>query len=220
LHDLIFQKDEKSKRTQKLVLKNGEKATAAIQLKRIDEIPKPSKALAPLASNVCIAIDFTRTNGSIRSSRSLHTIKRSPNTFQIALSKVAKLFVPEQTYTPWGFGATIQGKVRPIFQCGSSPSVTGSKGLQTAYSSFLSTQPELGNPKDLDSVIQAAASKGRVLVIVSDLNGVDIAKVEKTCNTCSQLRVVLVGLGTSPLLQRLDRSTIGKNLVFLSIASI
>lgn len=222
LHDLLFKNNDKSKKGQQILLKKGDKVSGAIQLNRIEETSRPVKSPTSisLASNVCIAIDFTATNGDILSQKSLHTIKRSPNTFHISLSKVAKLFVPKQRYTTWGFGAKIQGKVRPVFQCGSKPSVTGSKGLQIAYTSFLGTQPKLSGPKNLEAVIQAAATKGRILVILSDLNGVDMDKMKKFCTMYPQLRVVLVGLGTSPLLKRLDRSTIGKNLVFLSIASI
>jgi hypothetical protein len=222
LHDLLF-----SRTKPQLALRNGNNdVVGEIELKNLEEAikPLPDTPLPKETSfnNVCIAIDFTSTNRKVSDPSSLHAIRPegNGNAYQVALLKVAKLFSTKQTYTPWGFGAKIEGKVRHIFQCGQTETAMGSHGLQVAYQDFLSTRPLLDGPKVLDQVIKAASTKGRVLVVLSDFVGIDVKQLQRLCEKDCQLRIILVGLCTRPHLSQLDGSTLGKNIDFLSVDSL
>ena len=191
-----------------------------------------------LKSSVCIAIDFTSTNGAISEPQSLHSIHPAiqMNAYHLALRKVATLFASKQTYTPWGFGATIEGKVRPIFQCGKAETVSGSDELQGAYLSFLSTNPPLGHrpsSNTFDCVIRAASRRNaRVLVVLSDFLSVDLPTLLRHCDLHPTIRVILVAMRPDPLQHHWGHPskntttaaaaacTLSKNVVLLNVKTL
>ncbi|KAI2512896.1 hypothetical protein MHU86_1442 [Fragilaria crotonensis] len=145
------------------------------------------------------------------------------NAYQLALQKVAKLFSSKQTYTPWGLGANIEGKVRPIFQCGQLETVSGSDGLQMAYMSFLSTKPQFGDcpiTKALDCAIHAAFNRQApmLVVLLSDATSMDIAKLIQRCEAKPELRVILVTMRRQTFQQ--DSHVTGENVVLINVNSL
>ena len=195
---------------------------------------------SPFHNNVCIAIDFTKRNGAISDPNSFHALHPAGqmNAYQSALRNISKLFSSKQTYTPWGVGARIEGKVRPIFQCGPEETVSGSDGIQGAYLSFLSTKPHLGGSSNtngsatsaattttsiaLDCVIQAASQKQArvVVVLLSDLLGFDAPKFLRHCLSKPKLRVILVTMREHSHKRGTPMSSSSENVVFLNASSL
>lgn len=173
--------------------------------------PTPDRIQSAEDNNVFIAVDFTT---------STQTWHGRP--YQKALEKIAQVLFPStQSYTFWGFGAKIHGKVRPLFQMSTTPTVTGRSGLHHAYKSFWAKNPSLAESSKhfLEPIVDMAERKGGgALVIISDFSSVNKKLIQKLGDMSSQLRIILVGLG--PSLRRFDRSTIGKNVVFFDVNSL
>ena len=198
----------------------------------IDKLPEPTVSppdSTPFRNNVCFAIDFTNTsnhniiknNGMISDlNYSIHSIqqpamhKQKMNAYEMALLSIStKLFSSQQAYTLWGMGARLEGKVRPIFQCGRAETVHGSQALHEAYQSFVTTTTTTaarrhlhdasngnggGDDKTayLNCVIQAACRKQSqvVVLLLSDLRGLDLPRFLRHCESKPKLRVILVAV--------------------------
>ena len=227
LHDLMTAKKV-------TIADGGNKIIGDVELTNTTIIESPNAvrpndtALSTNYAGVCIAIDFTSANGIIEDQNSLHSIHPDVkmNAYQVALRKVAKLFSSKQTYTPWGLGANIEGKVRPIFQCGHVETVSGSDGLQTAYMEFLSTKPHLGDCSTttatiVDCAIHAASKRqARILVVLlSDVATIDILKFLLRCEEKPHLRVILVAMRQQSPINQYSQTT-GKNVVLLHVNSL
>ena len=224
LHDLMSA-------TQVTIADSRNNIIGDVELMHAAVIESPNAVVRPDHSallnshgSVCIAIDFTGSNVAIEEPNSLHSIHPvvQQNAYQVALRKVAKLFPSTQMYTPWGFGAKIEGKVRPIFQCGQAETVSGSDGLQMAYTSFLSTKPHLGDCPttiSLDCAIHAASNRRApiLVVLLSDFESMDIIQLLRRCEAKPELRVILVAM-RQPSLNN-DSHAKGKNVVFLNLDS-
>ena len=165
--------------------------------------------------NVCIAVDFSCTS-----------FTSQPTLLLQELSKLVELFDSKQTYTPWGFGAKIQGKVRTIFQCGKDQRVSGTASLLGAYKFFLSnalnycdttSRRTLINDSSLGSLIRAASLHGRVLVILSDFANIDIKKLCVVCDQNPNLFVILTAIRTGQNIRTAHPLKLPKNVAIHSV---
>jgi hypothetical protein len=71
--------------------------------------------------NVCVAIDFTGSNGHFHHPSSLHHLSSSNNDYEKAISAIVGIlskFDSDQMFPVFGFGASHDGVVRHCFQCG------------------------------------------------------------------------------------------------------
>ncbi|KAI2502599.1 Copine [Fragilaria crotonensis] len=225
LHDLMTAKKVTITDSANKIIGDVELMNASV-IEPQNTVVRPNDS--PVRNNhgsVCVAIDFTRSNGAIEEPNFLHSIHPvvQKNAYQLALQKVAKLFSSKQTYTPWGLGANIEGKVRPIFQCGQLETVSGSDGLQMAYMSFLSTKPQFGDcpiTKALDCAIHAAFNRQApmLVVLLSDATSMDIAKLIQRCEAKPELRVILVTMRRQTFQQ--DSHVTGENVVLINVNSL
>lgn len=114
---------------------------------------------------LCVAIDFTTTNGDPTQPSTPHY--RSPNTlndYQWIMSVVeetARDFSVTEEYPIWGFGGNHNGQEQPIFLCGHAPKVKGITGMLSAYQDTFGTEIKFGSRRSFDTVIAAAAQHAR-----------------------------------------------------------
>jgi hypothetical protein len=112
--------------------------------------------------DLCVAIDFTQGNGDNYQSKDCAHYQKEGclNDYEWILGVVGETLRDlnaSHSYPVWGLGGCYDGKTYPIFQCGSSPKVSGVTGLLKAYSETFQTGITLGNKCKLDNVLLAAA---------------------------------------------------------------
>jgi len=114
--------------------------------------------------DLCMAVDFTDTNGKSGSSSSAHARTNGRlNDYEWSMSVVGETLRDLNTlheYPIWGFGGCFQNdthKTHPIFQCGSSPKANGTKGLLEAYATTFKTGLTPGKQRKFDNILMAAA---------------------------------------------------------------
>jgi Copine len=61
----------------------------------------------------------------------------------------------------WGFGAKFDGVTQYLFQCGTSDTVQGVKGILEAYNSVFQSDLIMSGPTVFDKVLQAAAVRAQ-----------------------------------------------------------
>ena len=189
--------------------------------------PTPSKFSdyidAGLDIDLCVAIDFTSSNGNPRTPGTLHYSRDGmsndyADTVESIGSEVEN-YSKNTDFTVWGFGAKFDGQVRHIFQCGQSPTVNGSQGLVDAYRSVFESDLTMSGPTIMKSVLNAAAARAKkvhmdpskqlkytVLLILTD--GV-VNDLESSREFLSKLRhlplsVVVVGIGRTDFTQMIQ----------------
>jgi hypothetical protein len=115
--------------------------------------------------DLCVAIDFTSSNGDPRRTESLHYIldENSNNDYQHVIGEIVSALdaFTAHEFPVWGFGAKFDGQVRHIFQCGSHPTTRGVGGIHEAYRSMFEQDIVMSGPTVFDSVIQAAALRAK-----------------------------------------------------------
>lgn len=115
--------------------------------------------------NLCVAIDFTSSNGDPRRTESLHYIldENSNNDYQHVIGEIVSALdaFTFHEFPVWGFGAKFDGQVRHIFQCGSHPTTRGVGGIHEAYRSMFEQDIVMSGPTVFASVIQAAALRAK-----------------------------------------------------------
>lgn len=169
---------------------------------------------------LCVAIDFTGSNGDPRKPGTLHYLSpdgRSMNDYEKAISAIGGLLADYDTdkkFPVWGFGAKYSGQVYHLFQCGPTAEVEGIKGVLDAYHKTFSSGLIMSSPTVITEVIntaaafarsgqQQAASEGKqkytTLLILTDGAVSDVRATVQSLDTCSDapLSIVIVGIGTA-----------------------
>merc|ERR1739844_319447 len=169
---------------------------------------------------LCVAIDFTGSNGDPRKPGTLHYLSpdgRSMNDYEKAISAIGGILADYDTdkkFPVWGFGAKYSGQVYHLFQCGPTAEVEGIKGVLDAYHKTFSSGLIMSSPTVITEVIntaaafarsgqQQAASEGKqkytTLLILTDGAVSDVRATVQSLDTCSDapLSIVIVGIGTA-----------------------
>jgi len=183
--------------------------------------------------NVCVAIDFTGSNGDPRKQGTLHY--RSPygelNDYEKAITSIVQIlstYDKDQMYPVLGFGAKYNGVVRHCFQCGPTAEVSGIQGILDAYRATFSSGLVMSKPTVITEVLQmsatkaaqmqqAAQSQGKqsytILLILTDGSVSDPAATAEVLREASAapISVVMVGIGNTDFsaMQFLDDSSSG-----------
>ena len=123
---------------------------------------------------LCVAIDFTKANGDRFTPGTPHycggggastdQTTATLNDYQWIMSVVGETLRDSSAtneYPIWGFGGSYEGNELPIFRCGQSQTVTGVKGLLSAYSAVFDTEIVFGRQRNMDTVIKAAAQHAK-----------------------------------------------------------
>jgi len=173
---------------------------------------------AGLDIDLCVAIDFTSSNGDPRVPGTLHYSRDGmTNDYEDALQfiggKVEK-YSKSKEFPVWGFGAKFDSQVRHIFQCGHAPTATGIQGVLDAYRSVFESDVIMSGPTVLLSVLQKAAARAKankvhkdsseqlkysVILILTDGVVNDLQSTREFVLKCQRLRlplsVIVVGIG-------------------------
>jgi hypothetical protein len=173
---------------------------------------------AGLDIDLCVAIDFTSSNGDPRVPGTLHYSRDGmTNDYEDALQfiggKVEK-YSKSKEFPVWGFGAKFDSQVRHIFQCGQAPTATGIQGVLDAYRSVFESDVIMSGPTVLLSVLKKAAARAKankvhkdsseqlkysVILILTDGVVNDLQSTREFVLKCQRLRlplsVIVVGIG-------------------------
>lgn len=167
--------------------------------------------------SLCVAIDFTGSNGDPRKPGTLHYIHRDgqKNDYEKAIGSIGSIlqnYDLDKKFPVLGFGAKYGGSVRHCFQCGSSEEVDGVEGILEAYKQTFASGLVMSGPTVITEVIEtaaaraissqeAAAGEGKqkytVLLILTDGAVSDVAATAQCINSVSEapLSIVIVGIG-------------------------
>merc|ERR550539_1918517 len=116
---------------------------------------------------LCLAIDFTGSNGDPRKPGTLHYLSpdgRTMNDYEKAISSIGGIladFDTDKKFPVWGFGAKYSGQVYHLFQCGQSAEVDGVRGVLDAYHKTFQSGLVMSSPTVITEVIQTAAAFAR-----------------------------------------------------------
>jgi hypothetical protein len=125
--------------------------------------------------DLCIAIDFTSSNGDPNQMGTLHDrCSSSFNEYEETLISLGNALVPYSDGTSlWGFGAKFCGSIRHIFQCGADEKIPKSKGVHgilRTYKSVFDSGLTMSGPTVFDDIIRAAGVRARKHQITSSSN--------------------------------------------------
>jgi hypothetical protein len=179
--------------------------------------------------NVCVAIDFTGSNGDPRQPGTLHHRSSSKNDYEKAISAifgVLSKYDSDQMFPVFGFGAKYDGVVRHCFQCGGQQEVHGVSGVLDAYHQTFKSGLIMSGPTIFTEVIETAAARAisaqeearkkglqayTILLIVTDGAVSDAQATAASLNQVSDapLSIVIVGVGDADFssMQFLDDSS-------------
>lgn len=166
---------------------------------------------------MCVAIDFTGSNGDPRIPGTLHHIHRDGtlNDYEKAITAIGSIIAKydaDQKFPVWGFGAKFGGVVRHCFQVGHSSEVNGIGGVLEAYRSVFQTPITMSGPTVFSEVISIAASQAlsaqkakerigqqtyTILLILTDgaVTDVNTTKAAISAASGAPLSIVIVGVG-------------------------
>lgn len=167
--------------------------------------------------NVCVAIDFTGSNGDPRKPGTLHHIHQdgSLNDYEKAINSIVSILAKydsDQKFPVLGFGAKYGGVVRHCFQCGPTEEVHGVDGVLNAYRMVFKSGLVMSGPTVFDEVFQTAAAKAissqeeakrkgqqayTILLVLTDGAVSDIQRTAQTLGSIADapLSVIIVGVG-------------------------
>lgn len=174
-----------------------------------------------LEVSLCVAIDFTASNGDPMSPQSLHHINPhgAHNAYQAAIASVGQVLEPYDTdkqYPVYGFGAKLRGadgNYSPVQHCfpvyGGGVEVHGVEGILKAYSECLNTVA-LSGPTLFSPLIQASCGiaaagtnpghmKYTVLLILTDgcINDMDATVQSIIQGADMPLSIIIIGVGSA-----------------------
>jgi len=180
---------------------------------------------------LCVAIDFTGSNGDPRKPGTLHYLSpdgTAMNDYEKAISAIGGILADYDTdkkFPVWGFGAKYSGRVYHLFQCGQSAEVDGIRGVLDAYHKTFQSGLVMSSPTVITEVIQTAAAfaksgqqhasqegkqKYTTLLILTDGAVSDVRATIQALDACSDapLSIIIVGIGTADFsaMQFLDDS--------------
>jgi len=172
-----------------------------------------------LELQMCVAIDFTGSNGDPRKPGTLHYIHRdgSLNDYEKAITAVGSVvarYDSDQMFPVWGFGAKFGGAIQHCFQVGQSQEVSGISGILAGYRSIFRTGLTMSGPTVFADVIANAANQARfkqaakarigqqayhILLILTDGAVTDIEQTKQALIAASDapLSVIIVGIGNA-----------------------
>jgi len=180
--------------------------------------------------NLCIAIDFTGSNGDPRQPGTLHYMRPdgSYNDYEKAISAIGGIlskYDSDQKYPVLGFGAKHGRIVRHCFQVGQTSEVSGIDGVIQAYRDVFRTGLIMSGPTVFTEVIQTAAARAisaqkaarqrdaqayTILLILTDGAVSDVRSTAACIDQASDapLSIVIVGVGNADFsaMQFLDDS--------------
>lgn len=166
--------------------------------------------------NVCVAIDFTGSNGDPRKPGTLHYLNSGGrNDYEKAISAcvgILQKYDADKQFPVWGFGAKYGGVVRHCFQCGGADKHAGVQGVLNAYKSVFSSGLIMSGPTVFDEAIRTAGAHAEsaqeaakrqggqcytVLLILTDGAVSDAQAAARALNDVSKapLSVVIIGVG-------------------------
>ena len=165
---------------------------------------------------MCVAIDFTGSNGDPRKPGTLHHFNRDGyhmNGYEKAISAVGGILAKydsDQQFNVWGFGAKYGGIVRHCFQVGKESQVHGVKGILDAYKETFKTPLTMSGPTVFTEVIQLAAAQAKsryevnplsytILLLLTDGAVSDVEATKRSIAACANapLSIVIVGIGNA-----------------------
>jgi len=169
---------------------------------------------------LCVAIDFTGSNGDPRKPGTLHYLSpdgSSQNDYEKAICSIGGILADYDTdkkFPVWGFGAKYSGQVYHLFQCGPVTEVDGIKGILDAYHKTFQSGLVMSSPTVVTEVIQTAAAfatsgqqaaqaegkqKYTTLLILTDGAVSDVRATVECLDACANapLSIVIVGIGTA-----------------------
>jgi len=167
---------------------------------------------------LCIAIDFTGSNGDPRVPGTLHYMNPNPaylNDYEKALTAVGGIIAKydaDQKFPVWGFGAKYGGVIQHCFRIGDADELEGIHGVLQAYRNIFRTGLTMSGPTVFDQVIKVAAYKARtqhqqdlqvgtqsykILLILTDgaVTDVEATKLAIQEANDAPLSIVIVGIG-------------------------
>jgi len=176
---------------------------------------------------LCVAIDFTGSNGDPRKPGTLHYLNpNAKNDYEKAISAIGGVladFDTDKKFPVWGFGAKYSGNVYHLFQCGPTAEVNGVAGILEAYHQTFKSGLVMSSPTVVTQVIDTAASFARkgqqeaqsegkikysILLILTDGAVSDINATIASLRAASDapLSIVVVGIGNADFsaMQNLD----------------
>lgn len=118
---------------------------------------------AGLDIDLCVAIDFTSSNGDPRIPGTLHYSRDGmTNDYEDAIESIGSTvekYSKNKEFPVWGFGAKFVGQVRHIFQCGQAPTATGIQGVLDAYRSVFEQDVIMSGPTEMMYVLKAVVAR-------------------------------------------------------------
>jgi len=169
--------------------------------------------------NLCVAIDFTGSNGDPRQPGTLHYFHPDGqlNDYEKAIRAIGSIlanFDSDQKFPVMGFGAKYGGVVRHCFQCGPTEEVDGVQGILDAYRQTFQSGLVMSGPTVFTEVIETAAARAlssqerakslgkqkyTVLLILTDGAVSDVNATARCLDAIdeSPLSIVIVGLGNA-----------------------
>merc|ERR1712038_1217587 len=172
--------------------------------------------------HLCVAIDFTGSNGDPREPGTLHY--RCPdggmNDYEKAISSIGGILADydsDKKFPVWGFGAKYSGQVYHLFQCGPVAEVDGIPGVLDAYHKTFQSGLIMSSPTVITEVITTAAAfaksgqesaqkegkqKYTTLVILTDGAVSDVRATVQCLEAVSDapMSIVIVGIGSADFL--------------------
>lgn len=165
--------------------------------------------------NLCVAIDYTGSNGDPREPGTLHYLGEQKNDYEKAISSIGTILANydnDKQFPVYGFGAKFDGEINHCFNCGDDETVSGVDGIIQAYRNTFQSGLVMSGPTVFTEVLQTAAahamsiqseafSEGKqkytVLLILTD--GA-VSNVEETLECFESIKnaplsVVIVGIG-------------------------
>ncbi|CAB9522457.1 Copine-6 [Seminavis robusta] len=172
-----------------------------------------------LELQMCVAIDFTGSNGDPRKPGTLHYIHRdgSLNDYEKAITAVGAVvarYDSDQKFPVWGFGAKFRGIINHCFQVGPDPELSGIQGILDGYRRVFRTGLTMSGPTVFAECITKAAQQARaqqaqsakvgkqsyhILLILTDGAVTDVEHTKRALIEASDapLSIIIVGIGTA-----------------------
>eukprot|EP00978_Attheya_sp_CCMP212_P031427 scaffold118712_cov51-Attheya_sp.AAC.3 len=181
--------------------------------------------------SMCVAIDFTGSNGDPRKPGTLHylnphTTERVRNDYERAIMGVGSIvakYDSDQKFPVWGFGAKYGGQIQHCFQVGPTSEVHGVPSILDSYRGVFQTKLTMSGPTVFTEVISLAAATAQseqdlaqtrgeqaytILLILTDGAVTDVRATAAAIQRASSapLSIVIVGIGNADFsaMQHLD----------------
>lgn len=168
---------------------------------------------------MCLAIDFTGSNGDPRKPGTLHYIHRDGqlNDYEKAITAVGAIvarYDTDQKFPVWGFGAKFGGIINHSFRVGNKEELDGISGILEGYRQVFRTGLTMSGPTVFADVITKAAYQARqaqaerarvgkqayhILLILSDgaVSNMELTKNALIMASDAPLSIIIVGIGSA-----------------------